>query len=319
MNTVTYATERNYDLLSKFTDINDFNNNFEQAMIDVKSEFTKSEYIALNKLRKFAANVVGVAWCKIQKAVASTHASEMFGVSRSTFDRMLRKARKLNLITVINTQKANNYQAHNIYVFNRVDELSLRNEIDEIVSDSHTIDVADDLKIDAALSSILSDLPLHKQVKDNKETPISDSENIQQSKNQPLSLEEQREYIEKYATNEYQIATFKLIESMPMSSEIKAKAHVIALRVGSGATITDFVRAKSVLLNMSVAAAKGTSFDNVVGAFTSAYNNASIRPKLATKPAIVEPKTERKIPFYNWLKERSHASGRAVYNWLTGE
>ncbi|MGE7843950.1 hypothetical protein ACQKNX_24590 [Lysinibacillus sp. NPDC093712] len=306
MNTVTYATERNYDLLSKFTDINDFNNNFEQAMVDVKSEFTKSEYIALNKLRKFAANVVGVAWCKIQKAVASTHASEMIGVSRSTFDRMLRKASKLNLITVINTQKANNYQAHNIYVFNRVDELTLTNEI---VSDSHTIDVADDVKIDVAKTTNLSELPLQKQVKDNKETPINDS----------INLEDQREYIEKYATNEYQIATFKLIESMPMSAEIKAKAHVIALRVGSNATITDFVRAKSVLLNMSVAMTEGTAFDNVVGAFTSAYINASNRPKVADKSAIVEAKTERKMPFYNWLKERSHASGRAVYNWLTGD
>lgn len=313
MTTVTYAKERNYDLLSKFTDINDFNNNFEQAMIDVKSEFTKSEYIALNKLRKFAANVVGVAWCKIQKAVASTHAYEMIGVSRSTFDRMLRKARRLNLITVINTQKANNYQAHNIYVFNRVDELTLSKEIGEIVSESHTIDVADDAKIDAAKTTNLSELPLQKQVKDIKKTPVSDSSN------DLISIEVQREYIEKYATNEYQIATFKLIESMPMSAEIKANAHVIALRVGSDASITDFVRAKSVLLNMSVSAVEGTTFDNVVGAFTSAYNNALNRPKSAVKPAIVEPKSERKIPFYNWLKERSHASGRAVYNWLTGE
>lgn len=313
MTTVTYAKERNYDLLSKFTDINDFNNNFEQAMIDVKSEFTKSEYIALNKLRKFAANVVGVAWCKIRKAVASTHAYEMIGVSRSTFDRMLRKARRLNLITVINTQKANNYQAHNIYVFNRVDELTLSKEIGEIVSESHTIDVADDAKIDAAKTTNLSELPLQKQVKDIKKTPVSDSSN------DLISIEVQREYIEKYATNEYQIATFKLIESMPMSAEIKANAHVIALRVGSDASITDFVRAKSVLLNMSVSAVEGTTFDNVVGAFTSAYNNALNRPKSAVKPAIVEPKSERKIPFYNWLKERSHASGRAVYNWLTGE
>ncbi|MFJ7665307.1 hypothetical protein ACIQXW_23395 [Lysinibacillus sp. NPDC097162] len=309
MNTITYAKERNYDLLSKFTDISDFNNNFEQAMIDVKSEFTKSEYIALNKLRKFAANVVGVAWCKIQKAVASTHASEMVGVSRSTFDRMLRKARKLNLITVINTQKANNYQAHNIFVFNRVDELKLPNEINEIVSDSHTIDVSTASKLTEPEAINLSELPLQKQVKDNKKTLISDS----------INIEDQRDYIEKYATNEYQIATFKLIESMPMSAEIKAKAHVIALRIGSDATITDFIRAKSVLLNMSVASAGGTAFDNVVGAFTSAYNSASNRPKAVDKPAIVEAKNERKIPFYNWLKERSHASGRAVYNWLTGE
>lgn len=315
MTTLSYATERNYESLSKFTDINDFNNNFEQAMLDVKAEFTKSEYIALNKLRKYAANVVGVAWCKIQKAVASTHASDVIGVSRSTFDRMLRKARKLNLITVINTQKANKYQAHNIFVFNRVEELAITNENVEIVSDFQTIDAADETKIDVAITNNLSKLSLKKQVKDNIKAPISNSEIILEE--QTLTIEDQRDYVEKYAVNEYQIATFKLIESMPMSAEIKAKAHIIALRVGTNATLNDFVRAKSVLLNMSVATVDGTTFTNVVGAFTSAYNNASIRPKLVDKPASVEQKTERRVPFYNWLKERSHASGRAVYNWLT--
>jgi len=307
MTTNTYAEERGYDLLSKFDSIRDFNNQFEQAMLTLKPVFTKSEYIALNKLRKFAGSAIaGVAWCKAQKAVAATHMDALIGVSRSTFNRMLRKAASHNLLKVIRQERSNKYQTHNVYVFNRADEVI------EIVSKTDTIDVADDAKIGNAISLDLSELPLEKQVKDNIKTPVSES------KNESLSTEEQRQYVEKYATNEYQIATFRLIEAMPMASVIKAQAHVIALRVGSDATITDFIRAKTVLLNMSVATVEGTSFDNVVGAFTSAYNNAKERP--IYKPKSVEkPHGTKSVPFYNWLKERSHMSGRAIRNWITGD
>ncbi|WP_456959181.1 hypothetical protein [Lysinibacillus sp. TE18511] len=230
----------------------------------------------------------------------------LIGVSRSTFNRMLRKAASHNLLKVIRQERSNKYQTHNVYVFNRADEVV------EIVSKTDTIDVADDAKIGNAISLDLSELPLEKQVKDNIKTPVSESEN------ESLSTEEQRQYIDKYATSEYQIATFRLIEAMPMASVIKAQAHIIALRVGSNATITDFIRAKTVLLNMSVATVEGTSFDNVVGAFTSAYNNAKERPSY--KPESVEkPPGTKSVPFYNWLKERSHASGRAIRNWITGD
>lgn len=316
MTTNTYAEERKYDLLSKFDSLRDFNNQFEQAMLTLKSIFTKSEYIALNKLRKFAGSAIaGVAWCKAQKAVAATHMDTLIGVSRSTFNRMLRKAASHNLLKVIRQECRNKYQTHNVYVFNRADEIV------EIVSNSNTIDVADSVKIDNAIALNLSDLPLEKQVKELKETPISDIENeseVQKNVEQTLSVEKQRQYVEKYATNEYQISTFRLIEDMPMASAIKAQAHVIALRVGSDATITDFIRAKTVLLNMSVASVEGTQFDNVVGAFTSAYNNAKTRPSNKSKPAEKPPGTKT-VPFYNWLKERSHASGRALRNWITGD
>lgn len=316
MTTSTYAEERNYDMLSKFDSIRDFNNQFEQAMLSLKSVFTKSEYIALNKLRKFAGSAIaGVAWCKAQKAVAATHMDALIGVSRSTFDRMLRKAASHNLLKVIRQERSNKYRTHNVYVFNRADEVV------EIVSKTDTIDVAADVKIDEAISTNLSDLPLEKQVKDNIKTPISDSEKeseVQKDVEQSLTVEEQRQYVEKYATNEYQVATFRLIEAMPMASVIKSQAHVISLRVGSDATITDFIRAKTVLLNMSVAAVEGAQFDNVVGAFTNAYNNAKTRPSNTAKPAEKASGT-KSVPLYNWLKERSHASGRAVRNWITGD
>ncbi|WP_427110860.1 hypothetical protein [Lysinibacillus xylanilyticus] len=316
MTTNTYAEERGYDMLSKFDSLRDFNNQFEQAVLSIKSVFTKSEYIALNKLRKFAGSAIaGVAWCKAQKAVAATHMDALIGVSRSTFNRMLRKAASHNLLTIIRQERNNKYQTHNVYVFNRADEVI------KIVSKSDTIDVADSVKIDNTIALNLSDLPLEKQVKDIIKTPVSDSENeseVQKDIEQPLAIEEQRQYVEKYATNEYQISTFRLIEAMPMASAIKAQAHVIALRVGSDATITDFIRAKTVLLNMSVAAVEGAQFDNVVGAFTASYNNAKTRPNNKPKPAEKASGTKA-VPFYNWLKERSHASGRAVRNWITGD
>lgn len=305
---MTYAEQNHYDKLSKFQSLKEFNNHFEQAMLHLKDHFTKSEYIALNKLRKFAADISGVAWCKLQRAVAGTHQDETFGVSRATFDRMLRKAKKLNLITVINQVRKNNWQKHNVYVFNRLDEINMPEE--EIVSKSHTIDVPDNEKIDAPLTNNLSELPREKQVKDNnKSVSIADKK---------MDIEEQRKYIEKYATNEYQLATFKLIESMPMSDEIKAQAHVISLRVGSSATISDFVCAKKVLLNMSVSSVDGVTFTNVVAAFTKAYDQARKRSGAIQKPVKEFEHLQPKVPFYNWLKERSHSSGRAVYNWITG-
>ena len=316
---MTYAEQNHYDNLSKFQSLKEFNNQFEQAMLDLKNQFTKSEYIALNKLRKFAAEIPGVAWCKAQKAVAATHKDNLFGISRSTFDRMLRKAKKFNLVTVINQFRKNGYQKHNVYVFNRLEDLiSPTNEDVEIVSISNTIEEVETVKIDETLTKNLSNLSKVKQVKDNNK-PLSDRE-------EKLEIEEQRTYIEKYATNEYQTATFKLIESMPMSTEIKNKAHIIALRVGSNATITDFIHAKSVLLNMSLSNVDGTSFGNIVAAFTKSFENAKKRFLMASKTITIEPKkvvenesSKHSIPFYNWLKERSHVSGRPLYNWIASQ
>ncbi len=304
---MTYAEQNHYDKLSKFQSLKEFNNHFEQAMLHLKGHFTKSEYIALNKLRKFAADISGVAWCRLQRAVAGTHQDDTFGVSRATFERMLRKAKKLNLITVINQARKNKWQKHNVYVFNRLDEINIPEE--EIVSKSHTIDVPSNENIDAPLTINLSELPKEKQVKDNNK-PVSIA-------TEKMDIEDQRKYIEKYATNEYQLATFKLIESMPMSNEIKAQAHLISLRIGSSATISDFICAKNVLLNMSISSVEGLSFTNVVAAFTKAFEQAKSRTSIIPKSVKEIEYQQPKVPFYNWLKERSHSSGRAVYNWLS--
>lgn len=124
--------------LSQFRDLKDFNNNIEQWMIDLKTKFTKSELIALKRLIRFSAKVAGVCNAKIQTLVSACHEKGQ-EISRSTFERMLRKAKKFGLLIVYNTTK-NGRQAHNVYVFQRY----------QIVSDSSTIDVPESAKIDGA-------------------------------------------------------------------------------------------------------------------------------------------------------------------------
>ena len=116
--------------LSQFRDLKDFNNNIEQWMIDLKAKFTKSELIALKRLIRFSAKVAGVCNAKIQTLVSACHEAGQ-EISRSTFERMLRKAKQFGLVQVINTFKESGKQSHNVYVFQRY----------QIVSDSPTIEV----------------------------------------------------------------------------------------------------------------------------------------------------------------------------------
>ncbi|MDE3840458.1 hypothetical protein C0966_14090 [Bacillus methanolicus] len=106
--------------LSQFRDLKDFNNHFEQWMTDLKDQFTKSETIALKRLVRFSAKIPGICNAKIQTIVSATHQhSEMGGISRSTFERMLRKAKKFGLIHVIHTHSQNGRQGHSVYVFQK--------------------------------------------------------------------------------------------------------------------------------------------------------------------------------------------------------
>ncbi|MGG3448500.1 hypothetical protein [Domibacillus aminovorans] len=82
----------NFKHLSKFSSLKNFNSNIEQWMIDIKSTFTKSELIALKRLLRFSAKIPGICNAKIQTIISATHEkNEMGGISRSTFERMLRK------------------------------------------------------------------------------------------------------------------------------------------------------------------------------------------------------------------------------------
>ena len=106
-----------YIHLSNFKNLKDFNNNFEQHMVDFKASFTKGELIGLKKLVRFSVTVPGICNAKIPTLVAACN--ELGEISRSTFERMLKKAKQFGILQVINTQKGNGKQGHNVYVFNQ--------------------------------------------------------------------------------------------------------------------------------------------------------------------------------------------------------
>jgi len=123
--------------LSKFNDVKEFNNHIEQWMVDCKNYFTKSELIGLKRLIRYSCKYAGISNAKIQTLVSATHNDEI-GISRSTFERMLRKAKQLGILTVHNTFCGSN-QRHNVYVFNhyqstkQVESEAPTNEVPETI------------------------------------------------------------------------------------------------------------------------------------------------------------------------------------------
>lgn len=113
--------------LSQFRDLKDFNNHFEKWMIDIKGKFTKSELVALKRLVRFSASIQGICYAKIQTIVAATHEFDGIGISRSTFKRMLTKAKEVGLLDIHHTFR-NGKQSHSVYVFNPYQAVSIYTE-----------------------------------------------------------------------------------------------------------------------------------------------------------------------------------------------
>lgn len=109
----------NFKHLSNFKDIQDFNNNIEQWMIDIKKKFTKSELVAFKRLIRFSAKIAGVCNARIGTVVAATHDRDGAGISRSTFKRTIAKAKEYGVLLVHETERKNGSQSSNVYVFNR--------------------------------------------------------------------------------------------------------------------------------------------------------------------------------------------------------
>src|SRR4051812_48009138 len=80
--------------------------------------------IAFKRLVRFSAKYTGVANAKIGTLLKIIQEKmNGFGISRSTFERMLRKAKKLGILTVKNTGRSKGGKGHNVYVFNKIDVL----------------------------------------------------------------------------------------------------------------------------------------------------------------------------------------------------
>lgn len=119
---LTAGRIENFKEYSKFCSIKKFNNTIEMFLVDHKKNFTKGELIAFKRLVRFSAKYYGVANAKIGTLLKAINGKmNNFGISRSTFERMLRKAKELGILTVENTIRHKGGQGHNVYVFNTID------------------------------------------------------------------------------------------------------------------------------------------------------------------------------------------------------
>lgn len=109
-----------FEQFSQFRNLKEFNDHFEMWLVDLKRKFTKGELVGLKRLARFAAKVPGVSNAKIGTILKAIHEEyQDHGISRSTFKRMITKAKEFGLLTVHETERKNGSQSSNLYVFNR--------------------------------------------------------------------------------------------------------------------------------------------------------------------------------------------------------
>jgi hypothetical protein len=111
---------KGFEHFSQFSSLKVFNIHFEMWLLEYKKDFSKSELVGLKRLVRFAAKIPGVCNAKIGtilKAINEEYHDN--GISRSTFKRMILKAKEIGILTTHETERKNGSQSSNLYVFNR--------------------------------------------------------------------------------------------------------------------------------------------------------------------------------------------------------
>lgn len=109
-----------YESFSLFENLKEFNTHMEMWLLECKDNFSKGELLGLKRLIRYSAKHPGVCHAKIGTILKAIHEEyDGNGISRSTFKRMIGKAKEMGLITVHETERKNGSQSSNLYVFNR--------------------------------------------------------------------------------------------------------------------------------------------------------------------------------------------------------
>ncbi|WML41512.1 hypothetical protein RCG19_07635 [Neobacillus sp. OS1-2] len=109
-----------FEQFSQFENLREFNHHIEMWLLEHKTNFSKGELVGLKRLVRFAAKIPGVCNAKIGTVLKAIHQEyHDNGISRSTFKRMIGKAKKIGIFTVYETERKNGSQSSNLYVFHR--------------------------------------------------------------------------------------------------------------------------------------------------------------------------------------------------------
>ena len=119
--------------LSNFKTKGEFDQHIYNFLQDHAKNFTKGELEAFKVLVQYSIKYKGVANARIAIFTKTSHENNNgYGFSRSTFERMLKKAVKLGILTIHSTNKVTKGgKGHNVYVFNRYDVQDIQEEVKE--------------------------------------------------------------------------------------------------------------------------------------------------------------------------------------------
>lgn len=103
---------------SLFQTKEEFQHHVVKWVVDYRREFSKGELVALQKLVYLSTDIPGVCYLTIHTILKEIHREKGgMGISRSTFKRMTRKAKKIGILTIYKTERENGSQSTNLYVF----------------------------------------------------------------------------------------------------------------------------------------------------------------------------------------------------------
>ncbi|MEH6908030.1 hypothetical protein [Neobacillus drentensis] len=105
---------------SQFSSLQELNTHIEMWLAVHKHDFSKGALVGLKRLVRFSAKIPGVCNAKIGTILKAIHQEyKDNGISRSTFKRMIQKAKELGILSVYETERKNGSQSSNLYSFNR--------------------------------------------------------------------------------------------------------------------------------------------------------------------------------------------------------
>jgi len=105
---------------SQFSSLKELNTHIEMWLAVYKHDFSKGELVGFKRLVRFSAKIPGVCNAKIGTVLKAIHEEYNHnGISRSTFKRMILKAKELGILTVCETERKNGSQSSNLYIINR--------------------------------------------------------------------------------------------------------------------------------------------------------------------------------------------------------
>ncbi|MFG3610972.1 hypothetical protein [Rummeliibacillus stabekisii] len=317
MTTLTANNERVQHYMMKFKrkDEEELRANKNDRLNQIESEITKqglfmSEIFPTKQKAVLAKILYLTANSGIWK-IESKKLAEFAKVSVRTVGNVIKKLKSGDEILVAYLKRTNKYifvdKKHANFKDIMTTVFSLNaDQFANKFAERESVENVDISTVESDKSSLKGFKAFRKQAIKNNNISISESEkNAIKDEIESQNYEtpdEERQKLEQYATNKYQLAFYDFIKLMTHYPKLVSdNAYKLALRIGTDCTIKRFVQAKNVLQRIVMDITDGLHVDNIIATFNGALLKRESYPTIPQKK-----ESSREVPScarYNWLGE----------------